>query len=390
MDNANAPLAASTAAETSPVDPPSRIPWVRIALWFAATRVAVWTIAGLALRFVPHGRFWGGDPRGPLDWLMHWDSQWFLTVAGGGYEFDPTRMSNVNFLPMYPLMIRAVQLVFGNIDLSAYIASYVCCFIASGLLWRLARDVTGRNRTADYAVLFFLLGPVAVFFASIYSEATFMVFAVATFLAMRRRWWFVAGLCGAGAALSRSVGLFLVIPLAIEFVLAHREVKAWRSLRTWLGFACCGLPAAGTAAYFAYLGWKFGNWHAYFISQQYGGHFAAVPWKMFSQGAFTNLLPFYKWWFGATVFVGIGLTIATAALRLPWSHIGFSFALCALYISIESLEGIPRFFSIVVPLYLVMGIVTTRWPAVGKSLLALSALLLALSVTLFTNGYWFT
>ena len=375
---------------TSPSDPPSRIPWGRIALWFAATRLAIWSIAGLSLRFVPHGRFWGGDPRGPLDWLMHWDAQWFLTVANTGYEYDPTRMSNVNFLPMYPLFIRAVRFVFRDIDLSAYIASHLCCLVAAGLLWRLARDVTGRNRTADYSVLFFLLGPVAVFFASIYSEATFMVFALATFLAMRRHWWFVAGLCGAGAALSRSVGLFLVVPLAIEYVLANRDLKTWRSVRTWVGFACCGLPAAGTAAYFAYLGWKFGDWHAYFISQQHGGHFAAAPWKAFSQGSFTNLLTFYKWWFALAMFAGIGLTIATALLRLPWSHVGFSVVLCGLYISIESLEGIPRFFSIVVPFYLVMGLVATRRPVLGKTLLVFSTLLLALSVTLFTNGYWFT
>lgn len=364
------------------------IPWRRIVLWFLGTRLAIWAIAGLSLRLTPKGPFFY-EPGRPLDWLMNWDGRWFLEVVRNGYSFDPTQMSSVNFLPAYPMSVRAMAWVVRDVDLAAYLVSHLYCFGAAVLLWRLVREVAGRDRAADGAVAFFLLTPVSVFYAAIYSEATFVFFALASMLAALRGRWVLAGLCGALAAVSRSVGLLLVIPLAIEFLRQHGSVATWRRPRTWLQFAACALPALGTAAYVAFLWWRFDNPRAYVISQQHGGHLTIMPWQFFSHGNFRQLDPFYKAWFGGAAASGIVLTLAGAWLRIPLAFTGFAVAIVWLYLS-TSLEAMPRFMSVVFPFYCTLGIVRDRWPLVGWSLLGACAFLSVVAVVFFVNGYWFT
>jgi Gpi18-like mannosyltransferase len=365
------------------------IPWRRLVLWFAASRLLIFTIAGLSLRIVEPGRF--ASPRQtPLDWLIRWDAGWYLDVIKNGYAFDPTRMSNVNFLPLYPMLVRSVAWALPSVELAAYLVSNLFCFLAAAVLWRLATTISERIAAADGAVAFFLLGPVSFFFSTIYAEATFAFFALATLLAARRERWVLAGLCGLAAALTRSVGLLLIVPLAVELLQRHPLRLHARSLGFWRSLLCCALPAAGLLLYSAYLGWKFDEPRAYVISQAHGGHGYSYLWDTYVSRHFNGLAPFYKWWFGGTVLVGVGLTLAATLLRQPLSFTALALAFVFLHLSIKTLDCLPRFFSVVVPFYCTLGEIKARWPAVGDTLLVASAALLGLSTTLFVNGYWFT
>lgn len=366
----------------------SPIPWRRIAVWFVATRLAIWAFAGASLSFVPAGPF-SYEVHRPLEWLMHWDARWFLGVALEGYSFDPNQMSSVNFLPVFPMSVRAAGWLIPKIEIAGYVVSHLYCFAAAVLLWRLTRDLFGRDDAAEGAVAFFLLNPVAVFYASIYSEGAFVCFAVASMIAARGGRWLLAGVCGALAALSRSVGLLLVIPLAVEFWRQHRPLATWRMFRTWVQFACCGLPALGTASYLGFLWWRFGTPRAYSISQAHGGHQYYAPWMFWWTPDFMASEALYKTWFGGAALGGVALTLAGAVFRLPLALTGFSATLTALYLS-TSREGMPRFISVVFPFYCVLGLVYARWPRIGFALLAASTVLLGFSIVLFVNGYWFT
>ena len=373
-----------TAPSTTPP-----IPWLKLMAWFIGTRAIIWGFAGLAVRYFPKADGYP-EPRGPLDWLMHWDAQWFLGVASSGYSYDPNQMSSVNFLPVYPMSVRAVAWLLHDFDLSSYVVSHAYCFGAMVLLWRLCCDVSKRPAVADAAIVFFLLGPVALFFASIYSESTFLFFVLGTILLARRGHWLAAGLCGATAALSRSVGLLLILPLVVEYWQQHASLVTWRKLRTWLGLACCGLPALGTASYVVFLWWRFGDPHAYSNSQHHGGHTYCFPWELFTNGFLHAMNGFYQWWFGGAAVVGMLLVVAGGLLRVPASFNVFAFATCLLYFSVTSLEGVPRFLSIVFPFYYTLGLIAVRWPWAGRVLLGLSMTLLALSTSLFVSAYWFT
>jgi hypothetical protein len=342
----------------------------------------IWGVAALSLNRVTKGPYFQ-PPASALDWLKHWDAHWYLDVAANGYRYDPTQMSSVNFLPLYPLLTRAVAFVVQRADVAGYLVSNVACFVAAALLWRLALDVNGRTRAADFAALFFLFGPVSVFFATIYSEATFVCLVSGTLLAARRERWWLAGLLGAGAALTRSVGILLVVPLAMEY-LSRRRPGEWRGL-LW-----AGLPVAGTTAYMLFLALRFGDAQAYSNSQRFGGHTFSFFWDLFRTHHFVTLPSFYQIWFAVTVGGALALLLTGVLLRQPLSFTLFALAICLLHFSVKSVECMPRFMSAVVPFYSTAGAVAARWPTVGRGLLAMSATVGSISVTLFVNGYWFT
>ncbi len=353
------------------------------------SRLLIWSAAAISLRVAAPGPFFQ-PPESMLDWLKHWDAPWFLSVIRDGYTYDPTRMSSVNFLPLYPLIVRAVTWIVPNVEVAAYLVSNAFCFGAAVLLWRLTEDIARNTRAAWLAALFFWFGPVNFFFSTIYAEATFVFFSLATLVTARGERWLLAGALGAIAALSRSIGIFLIIPLGLEFLSRHRTPTAWRERQTWLKLPAVFLPAIGTALYVGYLAVRFNEPRAYLVSQGFGGHSFSYPWDLFRSHHFVSLTPAYQAWFAVTVLTGIVLFVAGVLVRLPWSLTAFAAAFCLLHFCVKTVEGMPRFLSAVFPFYCTLGILGARWPLAAGAFLPVSAVVLAITTALFVNGYWFT
>lgn len=374
---------------TSPSPPRAAIPWKTLAGWFVLSRLLIWSAAAISLRVVSPGPFFQ-PPQSMLDWLKHWDAPWFLSVIQNGYTYDPTKMSSVNFLPLYPVIVRAVAWIVPNVEVAAYLVSNAFCFGAAVLLWKLTEDITRNGCAALLAALFFWFGPVNFFFSTIYAEATFVFFSLATLVAARGARWLLAGGLGAVAALSRSIGIFLIIPLALEFLSQHRTTAAWRERRTWQSFPAVFLPVTGTALYVGYLALRFNEPRAYLVSQGFGGHSFSYPWDLFRSHHFVSLVPEYQAWFAVTVLTGTVLLALGVFVRLPWSLTAFAAAFCLLHFCVKTVEGMPRFLSAVFPFYCTLGILGARWPIAGWLLLPVSGIVLAITTALFVNGYWFT
>jgi hypothetical protein len=194
-------------------------------------------------------------------WLR-WDAGWYETLAKKGYSFTPGEQSNTAFFPLYPLTIRAVHaFVRGRTDLSwfisGFIASNAALFVALAYLVRLVQ-LDADERTALRSALYLIVFPTTLFLSSVFSESTFLAVSVASFYYARRANWLVAGIFGALATLTRSPGILLCLPLAIEYF-AQREWH-WRRARAdllWLAL----IPAA-LAGLMLYFQFRFGNIHA--------------------------------------------------------------------------------------------------------------------------------
>jgi hypothetical protein len=92
-----------------------------------------------------------------------------------------------------------------------------------------------------------------------YSEPLFLCLAVGAFLWMReRRWWWVAA-AGFLAGLTRPVGLFLVVPVALEAAGIGRGSRGGRGRDGAATVAAVVAPLAGTALYLAWVGIRFGD-----------------------------------------------------------------------------------------------------------------------------------
>lgn len=321
--------------------------------------------------------------------FIRWDSNWYLELARHGYEFLPGEQSNVVFFPLYPLLMHVGSLGFMSLAHGGVLVSNVCTFAAALLIWRITRmDFT--ERAANLAVRFFLFGPVSFFFSTVYSEGAFILFVAACLYGARTRRWWLAGLAGYAAALTRSVGLLLVIPLAVEFVVQERREFSPRNPVGWIRAICVGMPAAGTLTYMGYMALKFGDPLVYRRAEVHWGRHLMPFWETFAQENFQALPLVYIVWFcgallGALLLVGVGVW-----LRMRAAYIVMCIAYIVLYSSTGLLEAMPRYLSVIVPFYVVIAAWVDRRPSLELPFTILSTAFLAFSTVAFSTGYWFT
>ena len=151
-------------------------------------------------------------------WLkLDTDAPHYISIAENGYTTDAPGMYTLVFLPLFPLLIRALNFVTGSSFVSAMAINLVCTCGACAALYKTAYVDMGR-RPAKLAVLFAMLAPAAIFFIAPMSEALFFMLSIITLLALRKNKFWLAAVFGALASFTRSVGILLIIPFIAEAV----------------------------------------------------------------------------------------------------------------------------------------------------------------------------
>ena len=365
--------------------------WRELAIAFLGSRALIWLVAGLSLTIVGKGAYFGQQTPGE-GWFMRWDAGLYRNLATHGYDLNPrSPANNVSFLPLYPLLVYAVSLG-GRLKpwLTGYLVSWACLWVACVWLWAAVAREWKDARLATLAVAFLLYSPVSFFFSTLYSEALFLPLAIGCLASARRGRWWTAGLLGALASLTRFIGVVLVVPLCWQW-LESAGPAGWRRKAGRGALLACLLPLTGFLAYCLYLWIRSGDPLLYFHMENadFGRRFAWF-YLLLSRDAFSLQPAFYQIWFGSTVAVAFSLLLAGVLFRLPAAYTIYGLAALGVYISARSVEALPRYCSVIFPLYIVLALVARRWPRASLPLLALSAALLTLSTILYVNGYWFT
>lgn len=173
-----------------------------------------------------------------------WDTVYYMRIASAGYSpADGT----TTFHPLFPWLAKPFALL-GLPALIALLLVSSCATLALYLVFERLASLdhdAAKARTATFLLAFW---PVSYVLYLPYTESLWLLFAVLCFLYARKNRWWLAGLTGALATLTRQQGLFLLAPLAWELFTAQgydikRTLMRWRS---WLPF--CLIPVA-------YLGW---------------------------------------------------------------------------------------------------------------------------------------
>lgn len=372
-----------------PASNPARPPYATVLLQFFGSRLLILIIAYLGLSILERPDT-GELSASPLEWFFKWDATWYVSVADMGYQFHADRQSNVVFLPLFPLLMKIVSFSGLSLPAAGYLVSNVCFALAGIHLWKLARLDSTNDRAPTLATLFLFFGPVSFFFSIVYSEATFLLFLVLSLYHARLGRWIVAGGFAYLAALTRSVGLLIGLALVIEFWVQRRHDFSVRRGRDWLSLAACGMPALGTLTYMAYLGWQVGEPLAYRKAEVHWGREFTWVWDTFTNVHARNLGSFHRAWFFSTAVIALLLVILAIKQRLRASYVALSAAYLLLYTSVNLLEALPRYLSVVAPLYLVVARFLDERPNFAMIATAFTAALLTLSTILFVSGYWFT
>jgi len=217
----------------------------------------------------------GGPPAiGPwatpfLGVWQRWDTCWFEQIAARGYlPGDPS----VAFFPLYPALVRAVSLLTGGqLTAAGLLAGGVAYVAALAGLRRLVREDFDAA-LADRTIMLLAGFPSAIFLLAAYSEAPFLALAVWALYAARRQWWAWATALAVLAALTRTQGCLLALPLAWEALRRRRAAgRAGWSLIAPLA------PLAAFAAFVAYSAAATG-WTTFTVQRVRWGTINHPPW----------------------------------------------------------------------------------------------------------------
>ena len=235
-----------------------------IASWIVARAlvgVALLAVTVIVDRLLP------GQPR-PLrlrQELWTWDGDWYLRIAQGGYRSVPR--DGLRFFPLYPLVGRVMSIAFlGNVKFALIFVSNAAALGCGALVHRLVSlDFKDEPEFARRSVVLFALIPSGFVLVFAYSESLMLFFSLACMIALRKQRWTEAAIFGFLAAVTRPLGVLLVVPIVIEVVTTWSTARRRRPTERLIAVMS---PVAGIAAFLGWAGWRFGSFTAPLREQQ--------------------------------------------------------------------------------------------------------------------------
>lgn len=348
----------------------------------------------------------------PLAIGIHW--QWdaafhYYDIAAGGYQAKELPA----FFPLMPFVVRALATVLNGwqpptslplerADWTTLIAGIVVAhgsaLLAFSLLFELVSEETGDEATAERAVLYTAIFPLAFFYAVPYTEALFLAASVGTFLAARRGFWIRAGLWAAVASATRLVGILLLPTLALEIWLVwlRGKLPLTACLRAAFGLV---LAPLGLLLFMLHLWQRVGDPFAFLHAQSSFKHSFMFPlhtlwhgisrsgrelWGIFGSSPSDPLVVL-----NTVVVLGFLAVLIVSVQKWRPTYVFYGILLFALSLSSvpdgDFMRSTSRYVMVFFPVYMTLA----RWgqrPLVHQAILALWLPLFGVFTVLYVRG----
>lgn len=278
------------------------------------------------------------------------DAIWYADIARHGYQYSPYHMSSIGFYPLYPLLVRLLSLLAGNVYLAGMLISTVCMFLAVALLnvWLSDRGLGDRLPLATALLLAF---PFSFFYAAMYTESLYLVLVLATFIWYERQRWWLAALCIFLAVLTRPTAVILPPTLLVLMLVSRRG--GWKP---WIPVVAGGL---GILAFAAYQYVAFGTPMAYTHTHAGAPEYATMSRAL--QDLLLHARPGIPQWYLASN-LGVGL-LFLAAVPLVYRKLGPAYAtfaaLTVVLRLVSTLPGMERMVIVDFPVFVALA--CTEW-----------------------------
>ena len=175
------------------------------------------------------------------------DAVYYINIVGRGYRLDD---GTVSFHPLLAWLATPVAWISSSPLLGLLLVVSIASVLLLLAFERLALLDLGRD-DARTSTLLLAFSPLAFILFAPYTESLCLLFGVLCLLWARRGSWWLAGLAGGLAALTRQQGIFLALPLAWE--LWEAADRRWRNmLRAWHDWLALGLVPAGLLVWLVY------------------------------------------------------------------------------------------------------------------------------------------
>ncbi|MBA3272965.1 MAG: hypothetical protein H0T11_03710 [Chthoniobacterales bacterium] len=361
--------------------------WEWVLVTFVFSRLVLFAVMYLARLEFGRGQYW--HPGGVFSVFFQFDAElWYIEIAREGYTYSPAIPSSMGFYPFFPMLIKAASPLFSDIRVAALFVSHVS-FLIGALLLNALINVDYKDQRVNRATMLFLMfSPVSFFFSHAYSESTFLALAAGAFLAALHQRWLIACLCGMCLSATRNIGVVIALPLFIEYLRYN-----WRAGFSWKPLfhprvLLFGLVPLGLILFLSYGYWKFGDFFAYFKATAVWGRTLTTPMETIHNAE--SLPVFLRWSDGGVFAMGALIWLGAIFARIRLSYLVWAAILLTIYICGSSLEAVPRYISVVFPLFLTLGLASVRWPQLSLPLLGGSIALLVLNTILSAAGFWIT
>ncbi|MCU0524791.1 MAG: hypothetical protein MUF72_08185 [Elainella sp. Prado103] len=236
----------------------------RIILLWLAWCVILWgyqaaVTARYQVQYPDHVLFWTAANTDPQRWSQRpylsepflnaqvgWDSEFYLSIATQGYD-DPQARTvpppinaqppldrplplNYAFFPVYPYLIRGVSLPLRYAGLNPIATATLAGVVISGLSTLVGMlmlytwiQQAFDSETAWRSVFYLICFPTSFFMGQVYTEGLFLALSWGCLVCGQRQQWMRAGLLASIAAMTRAVGVALLIPMLLDWWQADRR-----------------------------------------------------------------------------------------------------------------------------------------------------------------------
>jgi len=377
--------------------PPTR----DIILLFVATRLllVMVTYFGYILLVVPKDSTIPVNMISLLTSWNHWDAANYVRVAQFGYQ----KVYDLAFFPLFPALIWTIGHLLGNWSylLVGTVISNLALLGALFVIYQLAVESLGEQ-VAHHTLLYMCIFPTAFFFFAAYNESLFLLLTASSFLAMRRQRWWLAGILGMLAALTRSAGLFLVIPYLWELWVWQRSIIGTRQ-KILLRLLPIVLIPLGTALYCLYCWNVWGDPIAFVTVQSHWARQLSWPWL----GILVSLYElFWVQPFGSFnevhIVLDLSATIGFIVLAvLGWHKLRLRFSynlwlgilifyglISPALVRHDAVQSNQRFVLEMFPAFFVLAALGVNHPRLHEALMLIFPVLLATLSVLFVTNRW--
>jgi hypothetical protein len=339
--------------------------------------------------------------------LLGWDAGWYESIARVGYA--PLGRQSLRFFPAVPMVTHGLAWLPGLGDGSALVLlANAAAFAATAMLYLLVRREVADPVVARRAVWVLSLLPAGFVLVMGYAEAVFLVFAIGCFLALRppvgargaaagvgagadgvdtpvlRPHFAVAGALAFGAALTRPIGILLVLAVGAELV------RWWTRLGRSERVAGLAALAAPFLAFFAFLAWAkhtVHDWWAPLRVQLQGSHHGGLsdPFATLYHDA-KGVLHHHVGTALHVPWVIVALAMLIVCWRvLPAPYTLFAAAVLATALAGSNLDSFERYALSAFPLTMAAAVILKPAPVERAVLALLSAGLAGYALLAFLN-----
>lgn len=322
----------------------------------------------------------------------NFDGIYYLAIAGGGYTTD-----NAGFLPVFPLLVRFVHLLFGGGEtygiaqfFSALFVVHVSVLTGLFIFYKLLLFDYNHNQSAKI-IIFFLIFPASFYFVSIYSEGLFFLLTVLSFYFARKKQWFFAGISGMLLTATRIVGVAIFPALLYELYLQKKTLKTKQTANLFV------IPI-GIVSYGIFNLFYWDNFfHFLQIHGALGNSRSVDSIVIFPQTVFRYIKiifsvspSIYEWWIALLEFVTF--FVVALLIYLAWKkQVRLSYLIFAAFsflipISSGTFSGLPRYVLVLFPIFIALGLINQKWILVAY--IVVGIVLSFFLLMLFSRGFF--